>query len=236
MIPTIGRWPDAPDLIEPIVGYRAWRYTMSDRGVQLFPFNLTADDLLPRSEWEGAWATWVTSSCPSPRDPSHLAPDEGCSCGFYALKSPDDVAGFTEAIIFQAAASRGKRGDGAVLGRVLLAGKVIEHETGYRAERARIAEFIPTTTDAGTTLALASRLGLPVEPTLDTTPLFLEMEEFFGQDSSEPPWRPGLLDRLRLRRHSRHFQLLQGAGSGEDRGPGSTGPGHPLGGSSPPAA
>jgi hypothetical protein len=224
-----------PDLIEPIVGYRAWRYAMSDRGVQLFPFNLTADDLLPRSEWEGAWATWVTSSCPSPRDPSHLAPDEGCSCGFYALKSPDDVARFTEAIIFQAAASRGKGGDGAVLGRVLLAGKVIEHETGYRAERARIAEFIPTTTDAGSTLALASRLGLPVGPTLDTTPLFLEMEEFFGQDSSEPPWRPGLLDRWGLRKHRRHFRLIRG-GEEDDPGVPPSGPARPFGGSSPPAA
>jgi hypothetical protein len=120
------------------------------------------------------------------------------------------VAALTEAIIFQAAATRDKGSDGAVLGRVLLAGKVIEHETGYRAERARIGELIPTTTDAGTTLALASRLGLPVGPALDTAPVLLGMEEFFGLDSSERPWRPGPLDRLRLRRHSRHFRLIQG--------------------------
>jgi hypothetical protein len=210
MIPTIGRWADAPDLIEPIVGYRAWRYTMSEGGVRLWPFNVTADDLLPRNEWEGAWAAWVTASCLLPRDPSHLAPDEDCTCGFYAVKRPEDVAMFTGAIIFHAAASRDKGDEEAVLGRVLLAGKVIEHETGYRAERARIAELIPTTTDAGITLALASRLGLPVGPTLDTAPLFLEMEELFGPHSSEPPWRPGPLDRLRLRRHSRHFRLIQG--------------------------
>jgi hypothetical protein len=210
MIPTIGRWADAPDLIEPIVGYRAWRYTMSDRGVHVLPFNLTADDLLPRNDWEGAWAAWVTASCLLPRDPAHLAPDEDCTCGFYALNSSEDVAEFSEAIVFQSAASRAEGSEGAVLGRVLLAGKVIEHETGYRAERARIAELIPTTTDAGTTLALASRLGLPVGPTLDTAPLLLEMEEFFGQDSSERLWRPGLVDRWRLRRHSRHFRLIQG--------------------------
>ena len=208
MIRTIGGWADAPDLIEPIVGYRAWNYTTSD-GVQLFPFNAPAG-LLRKSEWEDAWETWVTSSCPLPRDVTHLAPDEDCTCGFYALKSPEDVAEFTTAIIFQAAASRDRGGDGAVLGRVLLAGKVIEHETGYRAERARIAELIPTTTDAGSTLVLASCLGLPVGPTLDTAPLLLEMEEFFGPHSSEPPWRPGPLDRLRLRRHSQHFRLIQG--------------------------
>jgi hypothetical protein len=116
MIPTIGRWADAPDLIEPIIGYRAWRYTINE-GVQLFPFSFTADDLFPRNEWEGAWAAWVTSSCQVPRDVTHLAPDEDCTCGFYALRSPEDVAAFTEAIIFQAAASRDKGGVGAVLGR-----------------------------------------------------------------------------------------------------------------------
>lgn len=213
MIPTIGTWADAPDLIEPIVGYRAWHYTTSD-GVQLFPLNAPAG-LLAKSEWEDAWKAWVTSSCPLPRDVTHLAPDEDCTCGFYALKSPEDVAEFTAAIIFQAAASRAEGGDGAVLGRVRLAGKVIEHETGYRAERARIAELIPTTTDAGTTLALASRLGLPVGPTLDTAPLLLEMEEFFGDDSSGRPWRPGLLDRWRLIRHRRHFRLIQGTSPSE---------------------
>ena len=39
-----------------LVGYRAWRYAMSDRGLQLFPYVLTADDLFPRNDWEGAWA------------------------------------------------------------------------------------------------------------------------------------------------------------------------------------
>ena len=37
MITTIGRWAHAPDLIEPIVGYRAWRYIASERAVRLFP-------------------------------------------------------------------------------------------------------------------------------------------------------------------------------------------------------
>ncbi|MCD6022339.1 MAG: hypothetical protein K0R20_2049 [Actinomycetia bacterium] len=49
-----------------------------------------------------------------------------------------------------------------VFGRVELAGKVIEHETGYRAERAHIAELIPTTTDGGVTRSLARRLELPL--------------------------------------------------------------------------
>ena len=42
MITTIGRWAHAPDLIEPIVAYRAWRYTASERAVHLFPITVTA--------------------------------------------------------------------------------------------------------------------------------------------------------------------------------------------------
>lgn len=49
-----------------------------------------------------------------------------------------------------------------VLGRVLLAGKVIEHAEGYRAERARIAELIPVKGTEGTVARLAAALGLPM--------------------------------------------------------------------------
>lgn len=58
-----------------------------------------------------------------------------------------------------------------MFGRVLLAGKVIEHAIGFRAERARIAELIPTTTDGGITSTVATRLGVPLGPTIDTTPM-----------------------------------------------------------------
>jgi hypothetical protein len=208
MIPTIGRWAEAPDLIEPIVGYRAWRYTLSE-GVHLLPFNGAAA-LWPKSEWDDAWEAWVTSSCRVPRVVTHLAPDEDCTCGFYAVKSREDVGAYTPGLIYQLGGTREDGGDGAVFGRVLLAGKVIEHATGYRAERARITELIPTTTDAGTTLALASRLGIPLGPTLDTAPLLLGMEEFFGLSPTEQPSRPGLLDHWRLKRHARHFRLIQG--------------------------
>jgi hypothetical protein len=49
-----------------------------------------------------------------------------------------------------------------VLGRVLLAGKVIEHDEGYRAERARIAELIPVKGTERTVELLAAALGLPM--------------------------------------------------------------------------
>lgn len=86
MITTIGRWALAPDLIEPIVGYRAWRYTARERAVQLFPITVT--DLGGQNAWEGAWSGSVRASCPTDEG-THLAPDERCSCGFYAMKTPD---------------------------------------------------------------------------------------------------------------------------------------------------
>ena len=233
MIPTIGRWAQSPDLIEPIVGCRAWRYTMSDRDVQLLPFVLTPNHLSGKNDWEGAWAAWVTASCPSLDEQPHLAPDESCGCGFYAMRSADDLNVFAGAILFQAGAAQGDGAEGAVLGRVLLAGKVIEHETGYRAERARIGELTPTTNDGGITLALASRLGVPVGPMLDTAALLLELEEFSRGDLSQRPWRPGLIDRLRLMTHRRHFHVIRGAAASDDPGAQPPRPAHPPRGPSP---
>ena len=51
---------------------------------------------------------------------------------------------------------------GVVLGRVQLAGKVIECTLGYRAERARISELISIPGDRRSAAELALRLGLPL--------------------------------------------------------------------------
>ena len=56
---------------------------------------------------------------------------------------------------------------GVVMGRVELAGKVIEHEWGYRAERARIAELIPFRGTEQSVMILAARLGLPISEPVD---------------------------------------------------------------------
>jgi hypothetical protein len=206
MITTIGRWAHAPYLIEPIEGYRAWRYAASERAVQLFPITVVSGDLGGENAWEGAWAGWVRASCPTDEG-THLAPDERCSCGFYAMKTPDAVASFTALNQVFLYADDEDEFNGVVFGRVELAGKVIEHETGYRAERARIAELIPTTTDGGVTISLARRLELPLGPVWDTAPLVREME---ADTRSNRP-HPGLRDRLRLRLHRRHFHALPGA-------------------------
>lgn len=207
MITTIGRWAHAPDLIEPIVGYRAWRYIASDRAVRLFPIT-AADDDLGESEWEGAWSGWVRASCPTRDEVAHVAPDEGCSCGFYAMKTPDAVATFTAMSQIRTHGDPADELNSIVFGRVELAGKVIEHETGYRAERAHIAELIPTTTDGGVTLSIARRLGLPLGPAWDTAALVREMQDMEAGRRSR--LHLGLRDRLRLRLHRRRFQVIQG--------------------------
>lgn len=53
-----------------------------------------------------------------------------------------------------------RRDSGLILGRVELAGKIIEHDDGYRAQTARIAELIPIEGDESNGMRLAARLGL----------------------------------------------------------------------------
>jgi hypothetical protein len=89
----------------------------------------------------------------------HSVPGEGCSCGFYAMKELSSMLGFSA--------------PGVVLGRVELGGKVIEHNLGYRAERARITELISIAGDRRSAAELALRLGLPlavIPPWIDGLP------------------------------------------------------------------
>jgi hypothetical protein len=166
--------PDrVPDGIEALIGYRAWRFA----GAALLPITLRLTHETATA-WDAANRDWVSAECPvmtpgvSPetvrrcletiyqklgyrpdlklvRDPeSHVVPDEGCSCGFYAMKTLRAV--------------REPPGLDAILGRVELAGKVIECTAGYRAERARIVELIPIEGSEWEAIRLANHLGLPL--------------------------------------------------------------------------
>jgi len=197
----------APDFIEPIAAFRCWRYVVGERSAQLFPLgpNGYRDGM---SVWEGSWRAWVTASCPLPAS-FHEAPDERCSCGFYALKSVDDAA-IMASWQFDYRADGVLEREGYVLGRVELAGKVIEHESGFRAERARIAELIPTTTDGGIVLWLAARLDLPTGSEVDLASVCQRYVRELSERSHVVA-NPGPVDRLRLKTHQRHFRLIQGA-------------------------
>jgi hypothetical protein len=166
-----------PDAIEPVIGYRMWSFVLDRWRASLFP--LVHSYLAAASPWDGAHRDWVSASCnrfaPHPSHdistggpfdmrrppvgfgpdlcvscPRHDAPDEGCTCGFYATK--------TLAVFQQGAFTKD-----CILGRVELAGKVIEYTAGYRAERARILELIPIGGTEHAAIRLARRLRLPLD-------------------------------------------------------------------------
>lgn len=175
-----------PDGIEPLVGYRCWSYSAALTGVALYPVMRMGVGHLDPSPWTGAESRWVKAHCfgeaPISRlhagrllceilgvapeapggavpkaAPSHEVPMEDCSCGFYAMRDLD--RGLVDMSLYGMLTQRAQL---YVLGRVLLAGKVIEHAEGYRAERARIAELIPVKGTEEPVSALAAALGLPM--------------------------------------------------------------------------
>jgi len=159
-----------PDAIEPLTGYRAWYFRSDGRGASLYALSE-----LPRAAilaWDGANRDWVSATCRlqapfhapdavnrcivnayvklSAKGVTlpHSAPDERCTCGFYAVKEFRSVPE--------------PYGCEVVLGKVAIAGKVIEHSHGYRAERARILELIPVPGKERSARQLALQLGIPL--------------------------------------------------------------------------
>jgi hypothetical protein len=119
-----------PDGIEPIEAYRTWGYVIRlEQGIAELR-SLNSGD-----PWHAGWNVAMCWPPPAgrPQDSAHAAPLEGCTCGFYATKKPvaiDPTVGF-----------RSTPGTGLIMGKVALSGKVIEHERGYRAEKARVVEL-----------------------------------------------------------------------------------------------
>jgi len=154
-----------PDGIEPIVGYRMWHFSPSDDRAQLHSLNC-GPGILSGCPWEGAGSGWAVASCAREGVHEHWAPAADCSCGFYAMsglprllaEAPLPLSALAGIIPIEDSDEDGM----TVLGRVELAGKVIEHEYGYRAEKARIAELIPFQGTERDVMRLANRLGLPI--------------------------------------------------------------------------
>lgn len=175
----------------PLIGYRAWCFSL-DRATPLVPLRWAPVVSLPTVDiaetfgeagWTRAESGWVPATCwrsscvpqkiggrcpcrqqvalglrSSPCfdcDP-HRVPGETCSCGFYAMKSLDALREPNEVNV--------------IFGKIAVAGKVIDHEFGYRAELARILALIPlegTETDAK---VLASHLSLPLTKSVPPWP------------------------------------------------------------------
>jgi hypothetical protein len=135
-----------PDGIEPLVAYRSWSFEKPAVGVGLLSLNQLGGPWLP-----GRW-NWAV--CPLPLPNPHQAPSESCTCGFYAAKDLETLARL--GLVME----RSNRQ--LITGRVLLAGKVIEHEHGYRAERAKVLEILPGPGQDSTAAWIALSCGVSV--------------------------------------------------------------------------
>jgi hypothetical protein len=164
------RFERAPDGIGPLIGYRMWQIEDEDDEPVFFPLSH------PSRDWKGATRGWVSASCSVGSDQLNVSPDgeltwggriphrvpgEGCTCGFYAMKELDAQLLYAATMAVRVADRTGMD-EVFVLGRVELAGKVIEHDLGYRAERARIVELIPFRDQQRTVEAIARRAGVDV--------------------------------------------------------------------------
>lgn len=105
-----------PDLVEEIVGFRAWRFEL---GSILRPeprlYSLTNDFRWPTN-------AWTIAKCRTCKD----IPGEKCSCGIYAARDREHLweIGYGQA-------------ENQVIGEIGLAGKVVVGELGWRAAKAR---------------------------------------------------------------------------------------------------
>ena len=168
-----------PDGIGPIVGYRAWIYALCGSRAELHPICSLGHATGP-SPWDGAESGWVFASCAAnPVDPEHV-PGWSCTCGFYATKSATKSLPRSPILAMDPPCEDGVE-RGWIFGRVELAAKIIEHDDGYRAQRARIAELNPIAGDERNSFHLAALLGLPIG---DPVPVF-EMPLF-----PNLPWTP----------------------------------------------
>jgi hypothetical protein len=117
-----------------------------------------AIDVSIEDPWLDQRPRWLTARCLSGRRARHSAPAEGCTCGFYAVKSL-----FTLGAMFPFPYQLREDGDPIMVGgRVEMAGKVIEHDLGYRVERIRIAELLPFEGSEDVVGRFARRVGVHV--------------------------------------------------------------------------
>jgi hypothetical protein len=159
----------APDGITPFVGYRVWTLSIDPGRRTLSSMNGQIVHEVDLNDPLGGRANrWLAARCLMYQ---HDAPEESCRCGFYAVKSlftlgrllPFGARGWAPARVVDRRAATF-----LVAGRVDLAGKVVEHDLGYRAERMRIAELLAFCGTEQTVARFARRLGVPTgEPIPD---------------------------------------------------------------------
>jgi len=166
------RWRRVPDASEPLAGYRMWTYTLRPGRIQLHSLSC-GGGMSCGADATCGWGrgkigtTWATASCRLGRHRRAGVPAENCSCGFYAMRTLDRL--LEEAPLpfsFVIPDLDPDADEDMVLGRVELAGKVIEHEHGFRAEKARVAKLLPFEGAEPKVRRLASRMGVPMGPSV----------------------------------------------------------------------
>ena len=145
-----------------------WTYVLLERTATLHSMGCTGMRDCP---WADSPKDWVRASCNLNDYPWHTAPDEECSCGIYAVPTVDEL-------LMHFAPGVSGDGTGQVMGRVELAGKIIEHDRGFRAERARLVELVPLGDPNVYLMLLGTRLRLPLarpEPRPEMSPLDMQI-------------------------------------------------------------
>jgi hypothetical protein len=104
----------APDLIEPVAGWRLWSVLRRRDGLCLS--SVARDALWPAGQG-------LEARC---RLHGHAAPQAGCACGIHALRRPGEL--------FRCLGGLVSPPTPYVVGRVALWGRVVECERGWRAE------------------------------------------------------------------------------------------------------
>jgi len=149
---------EAPDLATPLVGWRIWYVGADAAGPTL------VSPVAPCT-WPSRSA--MTAAC---RHGCDEVPSWTCTCGLYAAKDID-LALVLAAGVLTSTSPGDSMPATAIVGKVELAGKVIEHDRGYRAERARVVEILPIEGRSRLTESLAERFGVPVGDQIPTESL-----------------------------------------------------------------
>lgn len=146
-----------PDYVDPAVGYRMWNVSQLDDRWYLSSAT-TLGVMWPtdgplRAQHIGDGAKWLALNIYHLAEEDPVVPVRGCACGIYAYNDPDRLKTAAEGVVFR-----------RVFGEVALYGKVWEHETGYRAELARVRAlwYVPGGIGLPAVQTLGARYGVPV--------------------------------------------------------------------------
>lgn len=146
----------APDYIEPIVGWRAWRVARDRGGLVLLS-----------GVYDVRWEPGRETSASCQAGGAHAAPGRRCRCGIYAVREPAAAVRYLIGRDEREVVHR-------VIGQVALWGRVIEGELGWRAEQAYpVRIWVPLRRTSGheapamEVLLGLERYGVPLEAAYD---------------------------------------------------------------------